>query len=272
MARGRGPVRSLRGNKAQSRPEGLFGADSSVTVTNQINGKNLIELAVENFGERPVVWGRYFTSAGTSGLVEYRHLRENQILRDAGIRVVPIARQTKHVNGTQNKGSADAKLNVEDPIDTFGASYLAQIGGQVFMFLDVEGAPSLSTAYYLGWSQTIVAHSTDFSGDRVTILPCVYATQGDVDTWKSLGDAVALGGTCHGAWVARWKIRGCGPPIPWNDAVVRPKVKIPCDVVLWQYADECHGGNGFDCNRINPAIDRNAFLAKCVLPPETVVA
>jgi hypothetical protein len=97
--------RSLRGKKGRSRPEGLFGADSSVPVTNQINGKNLIELAVENFGEQPVVWGRYFTSAGTSGLVEYRHLRENQILRDAGIRVVPIARQTKHVMGHKTKAA-----------------------------------------------------------------------------------------------------------------------------------------------------------------------
>jgi hypothetical protein len=252
--------------------EGLFGADSSVSVTNQINGKSLIDLATETFGEPPVVWGRYFTSTSTGGSVEYRHLRENQVLRDAGIRVLPIARQTKNVNGTQSEGSADAQLNSEDLIDTFGADHLAGAGGNVFMFLDVEGSPSLSVAYYLGWAQTIVAHSREYSGGKVSILPCVYATQGDAATWKAVADAVALGCTCGGAWVARWKIRGCGEPIPWNDATVRLTVKIPCDVVLWQYADECHGGSGFDCNRINPNIDRNGFLSKCVLPPETLVS
>jgi hypothetical protein len=68
------------------------------------------------------------------------------------------------------------------------------------------------------------------------------------------------------------EIRGCGAPIRRDDTFITPKVKIPCVVVLWQYADECYGGNGFDCNRINPVIDRNAFLAKCVLAPEKVVA
>jgi hypothetical protein len=72
----------------------------------------------------PVVWGRYFTSAATSGLVEYRARRESQPLRDRNIRVLPIARQTKHVDGTQAQASAGAQLNVEDLIKTFGASYL----------------------------------------------------------------------------------------------------------------------------------------------------
>jgi hypothetical protein len=252
--------------------EGLFGADSSTLVTHQIGGRGLVELAEANFGELPVVWGRYFTSAGTSGVVEYRHLRENQILRESGIRVVPIARQTKHVNRTQAQGSADATLNAEDLIDTFGADYLAQLGGQFLMFLDVEGSPSLSVAYYLGWAQTLVAHSKDYSNNKVTVLPCVYATQGDDVTWRAAADAVALGGTCNGAWIARWRVSGCGTPVPWNAALVTPRVKIPFDVMLWQYANECHGGSGFDCNRINPAINRNEFLAKCVLPPQTLVA
>jgi hypothetical protein len=55
---------------------GLPGADSSIIVTHQINGRTLIDLATDLFGQTPV-WGRYFTSAATSGLVEYRALREN---------------------------------------------------------------------------------------------------------------------------------------------------------------------------------------------------
>jgi hypothetical protein len=32
-------------------------------------------------------------------------------------------------------------------------------------------------------------------------------------------------------------------------------VKIPCEAILWQYADERHGGDEFDCNETNPAPD-----------------
>ena len=55
---------------------GLPGPDSSVPVTYQINGRSLIDLATDLFGEVPVVWGRYFTSTRTGGAAEYRHVRE----------------------------------------------------------------------------------------------------------------------------------------------------------------------------------------------------
>jgi len=76
-------------------PKGRLGADSSMLVTTQIAGKTLVQLAVELYGEPPVFWGRYFTSTSTGGNVEYRHLKENQILRNNNIRVLPIARQTR---------------------------------------------------------------------------------------------------------------------------------------------------------------------------------
>jgi hypothetical protein len=53
---------------------------------------------------------------------------------------------------------------------------------------------------------------------------------------------------------------------------IRCRVKIPCEVLLWQYADECHGGDGFDCNETNPNIDLQDILSQCVLPPDTLVA
>jgi len=159
---------------------GRAGADSSNLVTRHIGGKPMVDVAAELFGQMPVLWGRYFTSAATSGLVEYRARRENQALRDRNIRVLPIARQTKHVDSTQAEGSADAQLNVEDLIKTFGASYLQSQGGRFLMFLDVEGTPSLSTDYYLGWARTLVDHSQSISHGTVTILPGVYATQADM--------------------------------------------------------------------------------------------
>jgi hypothetical protein len=253
---------------------GLAGADSSVPVTYQIEGKSLIDLATTLYGEVPVVWGRYFTSPSTGGTVEYRHSRENQPLRSRGIRVMPIARQTRHVSGDDSIGANDAKSNVEDVIITFGADYLKAQGGKFLMFLDVEGAPSMSKAYYDGWARAVVSHSSSFSGGGVTIVPGVYATQGDNSTWKALAAAVAQGAPCEGVWIARWRIRGCGTPLDFdmNMALVRPTVPLPCEILLWQYADECHGSSGFDCNEINPNIDVPAFLSKCILPPDTPMA
>jgi hypothetical protein len=159
--------------------------------------------------------------------VEYRARRENQALRDRNIRVLPIARQTKHVDGTQANGSADAQLNVEDLIKTFGASYLQSQGGSFLMFLDVEGTPSLSTDYYLGWARTLVDHSQSISHGTVTILPGVYATQADDMTWRAVAEASQRGVQTQGAWVARWRIRGCGTPLDWDpqgvvDGVAQP--------------------------------------------------
>jgi hypothetical protein len=251
---------------------GSPGADSSNLVTRLIDGKPMLDVAAELFGRMPVLWGRYFTSVATSGLVEYRARRENQALRDRNIRVLPIARQTKHVDRTQAAGSADAQLNVEDLIKTFSASYLQSQGGRFLMFLDVEGTPSLSPDYYLGWARTLVDHSQSISHGTVTILPGVYATQADDTTWRAVAEAGQRGVQTQGAWVARWRIRGCGMPLDWHPAIVMPRVKLPCEVLLWQYADECHGGDGFDCNETNPNIALQDILSRCILPPDTPVA
>lgn len=253
-------------------PTGRPVADSSNLVTSEIGGRNLLELAKALFGEYPLLWGRYFTSPASTGTVEYRHLRENQPLREAGIRVLPIARQTKRVNGSQADGSTDAEENGDDLIATFTADYLASQGGEFLMFLDVEGAPALSAAYYLGWATTLIAHSRQATGGRVTVLPCVYGVQSDNDTWNSLNDACRNGAECRGAWIARWREHGCKPPIEFDSTIVSPSVKLPCDILLWQYADDCHGGDGFDCDQTNPDIDLvQDLVRKCILPPQTLV-
>jgi hypothetical protein len=215
-----------------------------------------------------VFWGRYFTSTAGSN-AEYHSLKENRHLRDAGIRVLPIARQTRHVNGTEAQGSADAKANANDVLVTFSAEYLASQGGQFFVFLDVEGAPSLSQAYYAGWAQTLSAHSSAATHGEVTLLPCVYATQADTQTWTAVAKAAKAGIPCNGAWVARWQVPGgCHPLSDWDDSVVNPAVRLPCRVLVWQYSDDCHGGGGFDCSQVNPSIDLEAdLLAHLILPP-----
>jgi hypothetical protein len=248
--------------------QGSPGADSSVPVTTVIAGKTLIALAQNLYGSTPVFWGRYFTSAATTGVVEYRHLKENQILFDNNIRVLPIARQTKRVDGTAAEGSADATSNAEDLIKTFGQDYLASQGGKFFMFLDAEGNPPLSLSYYSGWANTLTAYSSTFSGRSVQVMPCVYASQGDNTTWQNLATGCAQGVDCRGIWVARWVEHGCKNLVDWNDAKVNPRIALPCKVLIWQYSADCRGGGGFDCEEVNPSIDLDDdLLNQLILPP-----
>ena len=252
--------------------KGRPGADSSDLVTSRIGRQMLVDLAAKTFGEKPAFWGRYFTSAASTGVVEYRHLREGQTLRDNGIRVLPIARQTKRVAGTSAQGAEDAKLNASDILLTFGADYLKSLGSQFLMFLDVESAPSLSLDYYKGWASTLTDYSQSLSKGGVTILPCVYGVQSDNATWRAIASAADQGVSCHGVWIARWKWRGCHGVPAWDASAVTPAVALPCDVLVWQYANDCHGGDGYDCSTTNPSIDFDAFIKQLILPQEALVS
>lgn len=246
-------------------PKGNPGADSSTPVTDA-----LVNTATQQFGAAPLFWGRYFTSPTTGGEVEYRHALESPILARHNIRLLPVARQTTRVAGSQQQGASDAQLNVQDILDTFGQQYLASQGGEFMLFLDVEGSPStgspsLSLDYYLGWAQTLVSYSRSQTGGAVTVLPCVYARQGDDVTWDALVQADAQGAACNGAWVARYYFVGCDMP-DWDDSVVLPSVKLPFDVLLWQYAENCCDG-AIDCNQTNPNLDANTLLLDRLIPP-----
>jgi hypothetical protein len=228
-----------------------------------------VDQAADFFGSVPVFWGRYFTSVAATGVVEYRHLRENAVLRAQNVPVLPIARQTKRVNGTAADGASDAEANAEDVITTFGSEYLASQGGQFCVFLDVEGAPSLSLSYYRGWAQTLMAHSRDITLDKVTLLPCVYGTRFDIATWNNVAAAAQQNVPCFGAWVARYFFgMGCKPLPEWMPAVITPIDNMPCTILIWQYAGDCHGNGGYDCNVTNPNIDLDEdLLSHLILPP-----
>ncbi len=116
--------------------QGLPGADSSSPVT-----ASVVAAATALFGRTPAVWGRYFTKPTTSGSVEYRHAQENPVLAQYGIRLLPVARQTRDTAGSTAQGTADAQGNVDDLFDSFGADYLASLGSEFLMFLDVEVPP-----------------------------------------------------------------------------------------------------------------------------------
>jgi hypothetical protein len=246
-------------------PKGSAGVDSSAPVTAVLGGQSLVSLAAQSFGAAPVFWGRYFTSATTSGTVEYRHATENASLRAAGIRVLPIARQTSRVNLTSVEGNADGQANAKDLLATFGVEYLVAQGGDFFMFLDVEGSPSLSSDYYVGWVKGLEIALEQ----GVTIHPCVYATQYDSETWSALTAACAGGGaTCKGLWVAHWLHTGFHAVDPWSLASTSPVPSVPFKVLIWQYANDAFGSGGFDCNETNPSLDlQNDLLNHLVLPP-----
>ena len=251
---------------------GKAGADSSVLVTTHVNGQSLVDAAAASFGQMPVFWGRYFTSAATGGNTEYRGRQENQALRDKNIRVLPVARQTGHVGGTQAQGSVDAQANVDDILGTFGASYLAGLGNNFLVFLDVEGQPSLSSAYWTGWALTLLSHSLSVTSNAVTLTPCIYAMRSDVTTWNVVANAFKAGVPCGGGWVARYPVMGCQPLPDWDAklSVLMPAgVTLPFPMIAWQYAGDCMGGGGIDCSVTNPNLDlQKDILDKLILPPD----
>jgi hypothetical protein len=246
---------------------GLPGADSASPVTSQVGGQGLIDVARNHFGAVPAFWGRYFTSIETKGDVEYHHATEGAALNASGIRVLPVARQTLRVNGTAADGAADGAANAADVLASFGADYLVTLGNTFFVFLDVEGNPSLSADYYTGWAQAIAASSSAATGGRVSLRPCVYAEPKDAPTWEALRQAMANGADCGGAWVARYLNDGCTRFPDWDDAFVTPAGGAPCPILIWQYAGDCCSGS-IDCSQTNPELDPNASLLQYLaLPP-----
>ena len=192
--------------------QGIPGADSTDQVT-----RGLIEEATQLIGATPQFWGRYFCSPSNPSPYEYTHVNENRPLSENNIKLLPIAEQTWRVAGSEQDGAADAQGNVDDLMETFGADYLAGIGQEFLMFLDVEGSPpsnpSLSPAYYTGWARTLSSYSQQKASGRFTILPAVYASRDDTQTWQTLQQNVA---PCHAIWIAAYGSNS--PQLPAWDA------------------------------------------------------
>src|SRR5688572_3763029 len=118
-------------------PTGLLAADTLVPVSHVENGKSIVDLTRKKLGATPVFWGRYFKRPGFPE--DYQPALENAIFRANGMRLLPIARQTNRVAGTAVDGAEDAILNVDAFAEAIGINYLSGIGGEMVMFLDVEG-------------------------------------------------------------------------------------------------------------------------------------
>ncbi|HEV7643858.1 MAG TPA: hypothetical protein VGO50_07970 [Pyrinomonadaceae bacterium] len=254
--------------------KGRPGADSSIVVSHQINGVNLLDLATGHFGEAPLFWGRYFKNLQQLSNAEYIGRKEANLLRERNIRVLPTAQQTTKVGGSGATGAADGRGNVEDLIASFGVDYLATQGNEFLMFLDVEPTHPLSADYYSGWANGITQRSLEISGERFRVLPAVYLNRRDRATWNAVIAAAERGTECSGFWVANYGGRsdqitpgaGCAPLLDWSQSETRPDLELPAEVLIWQYSEECHGGDGFDCNMTNPSINMDELLQKLILP------
>lgn len=244
----------------------MLAADTLVPVTNDI-----VAMVRERLGMSPLFWGRYFKRPGFAE--DYQPKIENKVFNRNQIRLLPIARQTNRVAGSASDGAQDAILNVDAFTTSLGLEYLASIGGEMLMFLDVEGTsaqnPNLSLEYWIGWSSALVAHSSRVSAGTFTIIPAVYCRQNQKPTWDVIARADDLGFRCAGAWVFRARTGACTKPIPeWDAPFLTPAVALPCPIMAWQFAIDCLFEGGVDFDRINPdPAVATAMLNRLVFPP-----
>lgn len=243
----------------------ILGADTLVPVTD-----DLVAKVRTRFGTTPLFWGRYFKKPGFAQ--DYQPQLENAVFNRNAIRLLPIARQTARVAGTATDGAEDAILNADAFTTSLGLDYLSSIGGELLMFLDVEGTsaknPNLSLDYWIGWASALASYSKRISGGRFVIVPAVYCRQNQNATWEAIARAAQLGIACAGAWVFRSRTDACTKPIPqWDAPFNTPAVALPCPVMLWQFAIDClvDGGVDFDMVNPDPAI-ASALLNRLVLP------
>lgn len=244
----------------------ILGADTLVPVTDAI-----VSMVRNRFATTPQFWGRYFKRPGFEQ--DYQPATENRVFTENSIRLLPIARQTNRVAGTATQGAEDALLNVDAFTKALGVDYLARIGGELLMFLDVEGTsdrnPNLSLEYWMGWSSALVAHSRRVSDGDFVMLPAVYCRQNQAPTWDAIARAGQLGFPCAGAWIFRMRSGACDKPIPqqWDAPFNTPATPLPCPIMLHQFAIDCIFEGGVDFNMVNPdpAI-ASALLNRLVLP------
>jgi hypothetical protein len=254
----------------------IFGADSLDPVTIILDGQPIIDQATALYGEKPAFWGRYFkdpASAGVGG--QYDPATETPVLRAAGIPLLAVARQTNRVGGTSADGAADAQGNSDAIEAAFGWNSISTAGNEALVFLDVEITGSASAAYFTGWSNGLIARSQARSGNKVTLVPCIYAGPVDNKTWTAVAASIAAGARCDAVWACRYNNpgTGCHPPPAWdNTGRLALPAGVNCPVAAWQYDAGCHanaaGAGGFDMSIANPNLAnlQSYFLDRLITP------
>lgn len=239
-----------------------------VDATHPVN-TNLLEYAKEmTNGVATPFFGRYFKGPGNPETIQYQPKIENSILHAAGVKLLPYARQTNHVNGSLALGQADGQHNVDAYFAAIPAAAVAAQGGEAFIFLDIEPGNDASEDYYLGWAQTVVSHSQAASAGAAKLLPCAYLNRANnVPSLSRIQQAMGKGAECHGIMVAAYMGKGGTTPptiYDWTDARTKPPVNIGVPIIAWQWWDTYRGS--LDGVQFNPALG-TAPLGKLLVPP-----
>lgn len=254
-------------------PRGLLGADSNDLVNAMLAGVSLLDRARQHLGGEAKYWGRYFKGPNHPNHEQYQPHTENRHLHDRGIRVLPVARQTRQVGGSEADGRNDAERNVRAVLWAFGAEWLAGHGGAFQYYLDVEPTHPMSRAYYSGWAREIEERSHALTGGTVRLEPCVYLNGRDRTTQRALREAVDDDAvTCGGLWVARYfnfDHTGCHAVTDWGALSADPVEPVPAPVRIWQFIGDCFQNIGnfhpLDFNQLNP--DNQQETLRLLIPP-----
>lgn len=248
-------------------PPMVFGVDSLVPSDAALLANSQSSAYL---GRAPQFWGRYFYAPGqinTAGRRDSHYsAAENAMLRSRGIRVLPIARQTTHVN-QPNQARQDASRNAQAIFEIFSAQYLSGADPNVLVFLDIEQENPMTADYYAIWSEALMAEANNLSQSRVKFHPAVYGSRGDDQTWSELKRAMSNGAVCDGVWIARYFKSQA--PRPWNDSLVNPTLSLDCPVLAWQYwasADNAPEDLNFDTNLASPA-HFDILIDRLIMPP-----
>lgn len=209
------------------------------------------------YGMVPLFWGRYFKGPGDIDPTDfqYKYKRENGVLESNGIKLLPIARQTSNVGGSERDGERDGKHNAAAIIEALGANYLTQSDVEPLVFLDTEpegSGPALSFDYYVGWANGLIAEGLRQTANKVFFQPGVYLNSGGREgngpkaarVIAKVAEHVANNQLdqrllCRAVWAALYGDRTpVSPPPAWSDSQTRlPDLPSSCAVVAWQWAE-----------------------------------
>lgn len=227
-----------------------------------------LSVATAQIGQAPVFWGRYFKGPGDTDPAQYQAGQESSFLNSHNIKVLPVARQTNHVNSTDsNLGKTDGEQNAQALIASFGADVLEALP-EVAVFLDAEIGNPLNHNYYLGWSAGLIQGGAP----NIKFVPCLYAHHNDQQTWSEVGNAMNQGATCGAAWIV-YMDSGTFPIGPWGARFTSATMPSGLPVVMVQrildFRDSASPPNTYDFDLVNPAY-QDWLLQRLVLPATTV--
>lgn len=229
--------------------------------------KKIVADAKIALGSVPQFVGRYFKGPGNTDPIQYQPASENAILHQVGLRVLCVARQTNKVGGSQASGATYGNQHASAVVAAFGHAYLAGLGYDPIIFLDVEPAPPLSVEYWTGWSSACRAGIT-VGGKTVRFTPAIYINRFDDTSWNNLASAMAGGAGCACAWVARYISWKAGDPPPvWDEEFVSPEppAQAPCPILLWQFIGDYK--DIYDFSVISTAIGADAVVGLMPVAP-----